>query len=220
MSSLTDRIDALLPQTQCTRCGYPTCRQYAQAVSDGSAEINQCPPGGEEGVRRLAVLLARDYKPLDPKYGVETAARSAWIDEARCIGCMLCIRACPVDAIIGTAKRMHSVLTAHCTGCELCLPPCPVDCIEMVELSALAARGHTAARERAVATKDANAQAARARFATHNARLAREKSAQRKLAAGATATEEIDAHEARKKATIRAALERARARRANPAKAR
>src|SRR5271156_486687 len=125
------RIDALLPQTQCTRCGYAGCEPYAAAIASGEAEINQCPPGGRATISRLADLLHRAELPLNPAHGVEGPPRVAWIDEARCIGCARCLAPCPVDAIIGAPKYMHTVLADRCTGCELCLPPCPVDCIEL-----------------------------------------------------------------------------------------
>jgi H+/Na+-translocating ferredoxin:NAD+ oxidoreductase subunit B len=125
------RIDALLPQTQCTRCGYPGCRPYAVAVAGGEAPINQCPPGGSATIHALARLLDREFLPLNPANGVERAPRVAWIDESRCIGCARCLPPCPVDAIVGAAKFMHTVLAQRCTGCELCIAPCPVDCIEM-----------------------------------------------------------------------------------------
>ncbi len=125
------RIDALLPQTQCTRCGYPACRPYAAAIASGTAEINQCPPGGAATIHVLAKFLGRDVLPLNPVNGVESPPRVAWIDEARCIGCARCLPPCPVDAIVGAAKYMHTVLAERCTGCELCIAPCPVDCIEM-----------------------------------------------------------------------------------------
>jgi electron transport complex protein RnfB len=130
---LIDRIDALLPQTQCAQCGFPGCRPYAAAVANGEADINQCPPGGSDTIRALADLLGREPKPLNPENGVERPARVALIDEQRCIGCTLCIQACPVDAIVGAAQLMHTVIAAECTGCDLCLPPCPVDCIDMIE---------------------------------------------------------------------------------------
>jgi electron transport complex protein RnfB len=130
---LVARIDALLPQTQCTRCGYAGCRPYADAIADGAAEINQCPPGGSATILALAELLDRPALALNPVHGVETPPRVAWIDEARCIGCARCLAPCPVDAIIGAPKYMHTVLAERCTGCELCLPPCPVDCIELKE---------------------------------------------------------------------------------------
>jgi electron transport complex protein RnfB len=125
------RIDALLPQTQCTRCGYGGCAPYAAAIADGEAQINQCPPGGAATIDALAHLLNRPVLPLNPANGVESPPRVAWIDEARCIGCARCLAPCPVDAIVGAQKYMHTVLADRCTGCELCLPPCPVDCIEM-----------------------------------------------------------------------------------------
>lgn len=131
---VSERIDALLPQTQCGQCGYPGCRPYAQAIAAGQADINQCPPGGTATVRALADLLGREPRPLDTARGTEKPPQVALIDEARCIGCTLCIQACPVDAIVGAAKRMHTVLADDCTGCELCLPPCPVDCIDLVPL--------------------------------------------------------------------------------------
>jgi Na+-translocating ferredoxin:NAD+ oxidoreductase subunit B len=125
------RIDALLPQTQCTRCGYAGCKPYAAAIASGEADINQCPPGGRATIAALAALTGRPAQPLNPVHGVESPPRVAWIDESRCIGCARCLAPCPVDAIIGAAKYMHTVVAERCTGCELCLPPCPVDCIEM-----------------------------------------------------------------------------------------
>jgi electron transport complex protein RnfB len=129
---VVDQIEALLPQTQCGQCNYPGCRPYAEAISAGEADINQCPPGGETGVRALADLLGVEAKPLNPENGEEQPETVAVIDEAVCIGCTLCIQACPVDAILGAPKLMHTVIADECTGCDLCLPPCPVDCIEMV----------------------------------------------------------------------------------------
>jgi len=129
---VVERIDALLPQTQCAQCGFPGCKPYAEAIVDGAADINRCPPGGEATIRALADLLERDAKPLDPERGEERLPALAVIDEDLCIGCTLCIQACPVDAILGAAKQMHTVIASECTGCELCIEPCPVDCIEMV----------------------------------------------------------------------------------------
>ncbi|MCZ4303498.1 electron transport complex subunit RsxB [Zoogloeaceae bacterium G21618-S1] len=131
---LVDNIDAILPQTQCGQCGFPGCRPYAEAIANGEADINQCPPGGEEGIRHLADLLGREFKPLDEEHGVEKPKSVAIIDEQTCIGCTLCIQACPVDAIVGAAKQMHTIVEAECTGCELCIAPCPVDCITMEPL--------------------------------------------------------------------------------------
>jgi electron transport complex protein RnfB len=209
-----DRIDALLPQTQCTKCGFAGCRPYAEAIAAGTAEINQCPPGGAAGIARLAALLGRPALPLDPSHGIEQPLRVAVIDEARCIGCTLCIQACPVDAIVGATRRMHSVVGRDCTGCELCVAPCPVDCIAL--------RPVDPPREW---TAD-DAAAARARYHARLARLLREKEEnEARLAAKALAKlDELDAREdlaqadiARKKAAVQAAMERARARRVPPA---
>lgn len=131
-NAITEQINRLLPQTQCAQCGYPGCRPYAEAIANGAAAINQCPPGGQHTIQSLAKLLDRDPIPLNPEYGSETAPQIALIDEAHCIGCTLCIQACPVDAIVGAAKLMHTVIRSECTGCQLCLPPCPVDCIQML----------------------------------------------------------------------------------------
>jgi Na+-translocating ferredoxin:NAD+ oxidoreductase subunit B len=126
------RIDALLPQTQCTRCGFAGCLPYASAIATGEADINQCPPGGSSTIRALADLLGREYRPLNPANGIESPPRVAFIHEDRCIGCARCLPPCPVDAIVGAAKFLHTVLADRCNGCELCLAPCPVDCIEML----------------------------------------------------------------------------------------
>jgi electron transport complex protein RnfB len=132
---LIARIDAILPQTQCGQCGFPGCKPYATAIAEGRADINQCPPGGDAGVRALADLLGPllgvEYKPLNAENGVEKPKAVAFIDEKTCIGCTLCIQACPVDAILGAAKHMHTIISSECTGCELCVAPCPVDCITM-----------------------------------------------------------------------------------------
>jgi electron transport complex protein RnfB len=129
--TLAQAINAALPQTQCTRCGFPDCRSYAQAIAQGQAEINQCPPGGQEGVDRLARITGRSALPLNPAHGQESERTVALIDEDWCIGCTLCIKACPVDSIVGVAKSMHTVIESNCTGCELCIPVCPVDCISL-----------------------------------------------------------------------------------------
>jgi Na+-translocating ferredoxin:NAD+ oxidoreductase subunit B len=130
-NALEEKINAQLPQTQCGLCGYPGCRPYAHAIATGKADINCCPPGGEVGIEKLARVLRVHVKPLDARRGISKAPMIAVINEALCIGCTLCIQACPVDAILGAAKQMHSVLRRDCTGCELCIPPCPVDCIDM-----------------------------------------------------------------------------------------
>jgi electron transport complex protein RnfB len=133
--TLADQIENLLPQTQCTKCGYPACRPYAEAIATGQANYNQCPPGGQEGVARLAALLKLPAIELNASHGNERVRPVALIDEAFCIGCTLCIQACPVDAIVGAAKQMHTVLPGLCTGCDLCVAPCPVDCISMIDVS-------------------------------------------------------------------------------------
>jgi electron transport complex protein RnfB len=133
-----DDIDALLPQTQCTRCGYAGCRPYAEAIATGGAEINQCPPGGATTIAALANLLHRPTLPLNPANGLQAPALVARIDESLCIGCAKCLPPCPVDAIVGARKQMHTVIAELCTGCELCIAPCPVDCITMVERERLA----------------------------------------------------------------------------------
>ena len=132
---LVDKIDALLPQTQCGQCGHPGCRPYAESMASGEEDINRCPPGGEVTIIALAELLGKEPKPLDPEAGVEKPKAVAIIDEQVCIGCTLCIQACPVDAILGAAKLMHTVIADECTGCELCIPPCPVECIDMVTIA-------------------------------------------------------------------------------------
>jgi len=196
---LAARIDALLPQTQCTRCGYPTCADYAAAIADGEAEINQCPPGGAAGIARLAALLGRAPKPLNPANGIEAPRLRAVIDEAVCIGCTKCIQACPVDAILGANKRMHTVLADECSGCELCIAPCPVDCIALVP----AAGG----------TDDALVRAPqyRARFVARAARLHRLETEQ----AAELAARKAHVHAGND--AVRAAIERARAKKAGPA---
>jgi electron transport complex protein RnfB len=132
-AALVERIDALLPQTQCGQCRYPGCRPYAAAIAAGEADIDRCPPGGDATVRALAALLDRPVRGVHPQYGATLPRRVAVVDEERCIGCALCLPACPVDAIVGAPRLMHTVIESQCTGCELCLPPCPVDCIAMVQ---------------------------------------------------------------------------------------
>jgi Na+-translocating ferredoxin:NAD+ oxidoreductase subunit B len=217
---LADRIDALLPQTQCTKCGFAGCRPYAEALAQGDADLDQCPPGGAEGIRKLAHLLGRAEKPLNPANGVERPRTVALIDESLCIGCMLCIKACPVDAITGAPKLMHTVLTESCSGCDLCLPPCPVDCIEMVDVDVLAARGNSHAVELALRSVEDLAVTFRQRYEFHRTRIAREQT-ERSRRLAMKAKEKLDALERlpvstdteRKKAAVLAAIERARARR-------
>ena len=133
MNNMVNKINAILPQTQCTRCGYPSCKEYATAIFDNTAEINQCPPGGDAGILQLSQLLNKPVFKLNPINGSIKPRQLAIIDEDVCIGCTLCIKACPVDAILGTNKMMHTVIADECTGCDLCIPVCPVDCISMVD---------------------------------------------------------------------------------------
>src|SRR5437870_7021575 len=161
-TTLVERIDALLPQTQCRRCGHDGCRPYAHAIAQGSATINQCPPGGDDTVAALSELLGVPLLPLDRARGESGPLLSARIDETACIGCALCIAACPVDAIVGAAKLMHTVLAERCTGCELCVPPCPVDCIALLPTrrpwtradADLARKRYAARRERVAAARN------------------------------------------------------------------
>ena len=212
--SLADQLEDLLPQTQCTKCGYAGCRPYAEAMAAGAVDINQCPPGGAEGVARLAKLLGRPVIPINPVNGVERARPVAFIDEALCIGCTLCIQACPVDAILGATKQMHTILPDLCTGCDLCVAPCPVDCISMLPV--------TGERTGWDAWSQQQADAARARHDFRTMRLARERRENdARLAAKAVAkmqevtaeagnTDAEVAEKERKRAIIAAAIERAR----------
>jgi electron transport complex protein RnfB len=215
-ASLIHAIDAALPQTQCTRCGYPDCHSYALAIAEGQAGINQCPPGGQTGLERLAAITGQPVLPLSPEHGTEGPMTVALIDEAWCIGCTLCIKACPTDAIVGSNKRMHTVLPQYCTGCDLCLPVCPVDCISM----------HSVSDERTgwVAWSPAQAQQARQRYDARQARMVREHAATeaRHLAKAEDKLAHLADHSKhtepevldRKRALIEAALAKARARQA------
>ncbi|KQR90393.1 ferredoxin [Burkholderia sp. Leaf177] len=230
-TTLADPIEDLLPQTQCTKCGYPACRPYAEAIATGVANYNQCPPGGEEGVARLAGLLGKPVIPLNPENGMERPRPLAFIDENLCIGCTLCLQACPVDAIVGAAKQMHTIIPERCTGCDLCVPPCPVDCIAMIPV--------TGDKTGWDAWSQPQADAARVRHDQHVARLARERDAAeaRKAARAAasakraepgvtganavkseTVTPEDEA-QAKKRAIIQAAMDRARKKKEELAKA-
>jgi electron transport complex protein RnfB len=212
--AFADRIEALLPQTQCTKCGFDGCRPYAEAMAAGEAAPNRCPPGGAEGIRRLSTLLGVPVVALDPERGMEQPRAVARIDETLCIGCTLCIQACPVDAIVGAPKQMHTVLDGSCTGCDLCVAPCPVDCIAMIPVTGV----HTGWD----AWSQAQADAAHRRYDNRNRRLAREQEENdARLAAKAAAKLVALRHEpvqsnaereaqARKKAIIQAAIERAR----------
>jgi Na+-translocating ferredoxin:NAD+ oxidoreductase subunit B len=197
--SIADAIDRVLPQTQCTRCGYAACRPYAEAMASGEAPINRCPPGGAAGIVKLAALLGRETLALDAACGIEQPLRAAVVDESNCIGCTLCIQACPVDAIVGAPKLMHTVVAGLCTGCELCIAPCPVDCISLVPADEWNA---------------ARADAARSRFEARNERIANEaKERSERLAERTAAARSAPDFEA-KRAAIQAAVERARAARA------
>jgi len=214
-AALADRLDAALPQTQCTRCGYPNCRSYAQAIAQGEAATNRCPPGGAEGIARLSQISGQPALPLDVSRGEEVPRALAVIDEAWCIGCTLCIKACPVDCILGASKLMHTVIDHQCTGCELCVPVCPVDCIAMVSVTP----GRTGWR----AWTAQQAAEARERYAWHQERTAREQfehderlaaKAQYKLDHLAEVSKLTDpAALDAKRAVIEAALARARAKR-------
>jgi len=205
MPTLAERINDLLPQTQCTKCGYAGCRPYADAIACGEAPINRCPPGGAPGIVKLAGLLECDVLPLDPECGAHRPVEVAVIDEPHCIGCTLCIQACPVDAIVGASRLMHTVLPDWCTGCELCIPPCPVDCIVMVPVrpprewlpgDAAVARTRYEARQ--------------ARLAIHPESLRQPENPQDRSATPALPTSTPPDRQA----TVMAALARARARRA------
>ncbi|MGK6307806.1 RnfABCDGE type electron transport complex subunit B [Variovorax sp. DT-64] len=197
MNALARRILDALPQTQCTRCGYPDCAGYAEAIAAGEAGIHQCPPGGAEGVARLSRLTGRPVRPIDPQFGTEGARMMAVIDEAWCIGCTLCLDACPTDAILGIHKRMHTVIEAHCTGCELCIPVCPVDCISLD----VATPGKSGWQ----AWSQAQADEARRRYEAHRRRHGKED----ELSTAAPLPEA--AAPDRKRAIVEAALARARA---------
>ena len=214
--ALAARLLDALPQTQCTRCGYPDCAAYAQAIADGEAAINQCPPGGAEGIRRLAAITGQPALPLNPEHGVEAPRGVAWIDEDWCIGCTLCIQACPVDCIIGGNKRMHTIIESQCTGCELCVPACPVDCIAMEPVTgertgwdAWSAQDATDARARYEATTE------RRRRAEQEQAARLEQKAEDKLANLPELTKDAGGAELeRKRSVIEEALARARAQRA------
>ena len=215
--SLIEKLNSALPQTQCTRCGYPDCQRYAEAIAQGEADINQCPPGGTEGVERLAKLTGKPVIPLNPDNGLEGPRTIAIIDEAWCIGCTLCIAVCPTDAIVGANKRMHTVVEDYCTGCELCIPACPVDCISLEPVD-IALSGWAS-------WPQSLADVARQRYEARTVRLAREArehhqqlqaKAIQKLAdlpahtKGTDQAAEVD----RKRAIIEAALAKAKARQA------
>jgi electron transport complex protein RnfB len=220
---LTDRLEDLLPQTQCTTCGYPDCRAYAEAMATGAALPNRCPPGGVEGITRLSKILTPIYPQdafelhptIDPDCGKERPRPVALIDPQKCIGCTLCIQACPVDAIVGASKQMHIVLTEWCTGCDLCIPPCPVDCISMIDV--------TDSKTGWNAWTPQLAEVSRQRYHNRRQRLDREitdndarlaKKAAEKLAAvnaEQPLSDEVKVEQERKRAIIAAAIARAQA---------
>ena len=208
-TDLAARIDAALPQTQCTRCGYPDCATYAQAIASGEAAINQCPPGGAEGVARLAAITGLAVLPLSAEHGVEGPRTVAFIDEAWCIGCTLCIKACPTDAIVGSNKRMHTVIEPYCTGCELCIPVCPVDCIQLETASGVATGW--------AAWSAPLAHQARARYQQHRQRMPLEDAEEEPAEATGEPAPDFTSTPASaadaRKAAIAAAMERARQRR-------
>jgi electron transport complex protein RnfB len=215
LAGLAAQIDAALPQTQCTRCGYPDCATYARAIAEDGVPFNQCPPGGAEGVARLAAILGRAPVPLSSEHGTEAPRTVAHIDEAWCIGCTLCIKACPTDAIVGASKKMHTVMEAYCTGCELCIPVCPVDCIQLENASG-AATGWSA-------WSAPLAQQARQRYQLHRHRVPLESpmldegegaatptETAGRLASAASPASSAGSSPAERQAAIAAALQRAR----------
>ena len=215
--SLVEQLNNALPQTQCTRCGYPDCQRYAEAIALGEADINQCPPGGTDGVERLALLTGKPVTPLNPDNGLEGPRTIAIIDEAWCIGCTLCIAVCPTDAIVGANKRMHTVVEDYCTGCELCIPACPVDCISLEPID-MSLSGWAS-------WPQALADQARQRYEARTARLQREavEHDQRLQAKAIQKLADLPAHTKgtdqaaevdRKRAIIEAALAKAKARQA------
>jgi len=207
VKQLVQAIDAVLPQTQCTRCGYDACLPYAQAIAHDGEAINRCPPGGPEGIAKLAALTGQAEQPLDPKCGQFGPVLVAVIDEAHCIGCTLCIQACPVDAIVGANKLMHTVIPEYCTGCELCVAPCPVDCIEMQPTT--------------IEWTTAHANHARARYTQRQQRLQAQHGersdtpAARLLATQPELSPLADSGADERQARIQAALKKARAQRKN-----
>lgn len=217
MNPLARRIDAALPQTQCTRCGYPDCSAYAEAIAAGEAAINQCPPGGADGIARLAAITGQPIVPLNPENGIDGPLTLAVIDEGWCIGCTLCIKACPTDAIVGSNKLMHTVIEPYCTGCELCIPVCPVDCISLEVVSGERTGWQAWSAEQA--------DLARSRYEARQQRLQREASEHdaRLEAKARMKLDDLQAHSLhtdpatldKKRAVIEAALARAKAKREN-----
>lgn len=206
---LIEKIDAILPQTQCGQCGFSGCRPYAEAIATGRADINQCPPGDVEGIDKLAELLGVQPKPLNTSHGFPKPRSIAWIDECMCIGCTFCIQSCPVDAIVGAAKQMHTVIAAECTGCELCIAPCPMNCISLIPVDE---NIHNPLNLPADVIKKQAADIARSRHQFRQQRLEREKQANnqslkhKNIAQSATTSASA---EVRKQAVVQAAIKRA-----------
>lgn len=199
---LVKEIDALLPQTQCGKCGYVGCMPYAEAIEEGSADINQCPPGNVDGIQKLADLLGVKPKPLNTTHGFPQEKAVALINESKCIGCTFCIKACPVDAIVGAAKQMHTVITAECTGCELCIAPCPMDCIDMIPIKQPASSLSSEQKQK-------SADQARSRYQFRLQRLEQEKQIKKNIAAKSQIVKKTASPEERKKAIVQAAIKRA-----------
>ncbi len=207
--TLIDQVDAWLPQTQCTKCGYPLCRRYAEAIVHGESDINRCPPGGDVTINALATLLNVVPKPLDPDYGEHKARVRAMIDEARCIGCALCLPACPVDAILGAPKKMHTIIANECTGCELCVTPCPVDCIDLVVADRTTHRDDWPWPDYSREQVDR----ARSRTHAHLRRLEQQNAYSSGCYRGRRSESDLTPTKAKIRAEIKAAVQRARARR-------
>lgn len=206
---LIEKIDAILPQTQCGKCGFPGCKPYAEAIVAGHADINQCPPGGLEGIQKLAELLGVQPEPLNTSHGFPKPRAVAWIDERLCIGCTFCIQSCPVDAIVGAAKQMHTVIAEECTGCELCIAPCPMDCISLIPVNE--EMDHSLSLPTDAIKKQA-ADKARARYQFRQQRLERDKQGSNKLfkRKNIVSSEMTQTSaEKRKQAIVQAAIKRA-----------
>ena len=222
-----DAIDAVLPQTQCRQCGFDGCLPYAHAIAEGRAEIDRCPPGGDDGIAKLAAVTGRPMRPLDTRCGVPKPLALAVIDESLCIGCTLCIKACPVDAIVGAAKQMHTIIPELCTGCDLCVPPCPVDCIAMIPVTGDATGWDAWSQKQADAARDRHdrriARLAKEREAAEARAAARQAGRPTAASVAPEASEAkpaaADDAEAKKRAIIQAALERARKKKEELAKA-
>ena len=209
MTATAVTVLAVLPQTQCTRCGYPDCAAYAQAIAQDTAGINQCPPGGAQGIEWLAALTGQPSVALNPAQGAEGPRSVAFILEDWCIGCALCLQACPTDAIIGSNKLMHTVIEAFCTGCELCLPVCPVDCISLENVTGTRSGWEAWSAEQAETSRD--------RYLFHSKQGLPDKRGNAEIPAPAGRPETQADAAGRKRSVIEAALARARVHRENSA---